>query len=83
MLEPTFTPSGDALPPVTLERRQIIYRQLRQGAAMASGLEAMAVRAIECGEVTTDQLDHIADLTGHLTQHLTHLSTLFADMATG
>ncbi len=83
MNNPTFTPIVGEPFAVTLERRQLIYRQLRQAAAMASGLEAMAVRAIEAGEATPEQLDHIADLTGHLTQHLTQLSTLFADMVAG
>ncbi len=78
-----FTPTvADGLPPA-LDRRQLIFTRLRQTAAMSAGLEAMAVRAIDAGEATPDQLDQIADLAGHLTEQLSNLSALFVEMTGG
>ncbi len=78
----TFSPASGAGFDNTPARRRLIYRQIRQAAAMAAGVEAIATQAIEANDATPDQLDHIADLAGHLTEHLNQLSGLFADMVT-
>ena len=76
---PPFVPSS-ARPP-SFDPRQMIYHNCRQAVAMAAGLEAMAVRAIESGEATEDQLERIALLSGHLLNQLDHLSNGLAELA--
>lgn len=56
--------------PTTPHPRAEIYKNLRQCAAMASGLEAMAVRALEVGDATEQNLESIADLSTMLYQEL-------------
>lgn len=80
---PTFTPARVDTFALSLDRRQLIYTRLRQSAAMASGLEAIAHRAIDNGECTPEQLDHIAELAGHMTEQLATLSALFIEMSGG
>lgn len=76
----SFTPADSHGTPLALNRRQLIYTRLRQTAAMSSGLEALATRAIDDGEATPEQLDHIAELSGHLTEQLSYLSRLFMEL---
>lgn len=64
-------------------RQQAVYCQLRHAAALAGGLEAMANQALEAGEATPAQLDHIAELSSHLTQHLSQLTHGFAELPHG
>ncbi|EMJ7098634.1 hypothetical protein ACGRSR_17970 [Vibrio owensii] len=62
-------------------KRTAIYKNLRQSAAMASGLEAMAVRALEVGETTEQDLESIADLSSALHQELTRISLIINDLS--
>lgn len=63
-----------------LVNRNVIYKDLRQTAAMASGLEALAVRALEVGETTEQDLENIADLSSALKEKLNELSTVLNDL---
>lgn len=60
--------------------QQAVYCQLRQAAAMAGGLEALAIQAMEAGEASTTQLDYIAELSSHLTERLSALTHTFAEL---
>lgn len=62
-------------------KRTAIYKNLRQSAAMASGLEAMAVRALEVGETTEQDLESIADLSSALHQELTRISLIINELS--
>lgn len=62
-------------------KRKVIYKNLRQSAAMASGLEAMAVRALEVGETTEQDLESIADLSSALHQELTRISLIINELS--
>lgn len=62
-------------------KRKVIYKNLRQYAAMASGLEAMAVRALEVGETTEQDLESIADLSSALHQELTRISLIINELS--
>lgn len=64
---------------VTHRQRQRVYQQCRQSVAMAAGLEAMAVRAIEIGEATPEQVEHMAALSSLLTEQLEQLAHAFAE----
>lgn len=75
----TLTPCCSNAP--SLSPRQLIFTRLRRSTAMAAGLEAMAEKALEEGEVSPEQLDHLADLATHLTQQLGELSQQFAEMS--
>lgn len=61
-------------------KRNAIYKTLRQSAAMASGLEAMAVRALEVGESTEQDLENIADLSSALQQELNRISIVINEI---
>lgn len=63
--------------------QQAVYGQLRHAAAMAGGLEAIATQALDAGEASTAQLDYMADLCSHLTEHLSALTHAFADLPHG
>lgn len=59
--------------------QQAVYCQLRQASAMAGGLEAIATQAVDAGEASPAQLDYMADLCSHLTEHLSALTHTFAE----
>ncbi|MCF1458163.1 MAG: hypothetical protein LPH21_11600 [Shewanella sp.] len=61
-------------------QRAVIFTNLRQSAAMAAGLEALAVRALETGD-TEQALETIADMATLLHQHLSRTSQTLADLA--
>lgn len=63
------------------EKRTAIYKNLRQSAAMASGLEALAVRALEVGEPTEQTLEDIADLSSVLKEELTRISLAINELS--
>jgi hypothetical protein len=65
---------------VSQKQRQLVYQQCRQSVALAAGLEAMAVRAIEIGEATADQVEHMAQLSSLLTEQLEQLSAAFVEL---
>lgn len=79
--QPKYTPvpGGFSAP---LAHRQVIYRQCRRSAAMASGLEAMAVRAFEVGEATPEQLEHFAELTTLLSEQIAQMNQAIAELIT-
>lgn len=58
-----------------------IYKTLRQSAAMASGLEALAVRALDCGEATDQDLENIADLSTKLNEELNRIALVISELA--
>lgn len=60
--------------------QQAVYCQLRRATAVAGGLEAIAAQALDAGETSPQQLDYIADLCGHLTEHLAALTQAFAEL---
>jgi len=66
---------------LTSEMRKTIYTNLRQSAAMASGLEAMAVRALELGHTTEQDLDSIADLSTLLRNELSRISIVINELS--
>ena len=59
-----------------------IYKTLRQSTAMVSGMEALAVRALETGETTEQTLESIADLAASVYQQLS-LATLAINELSG
>lgn len=74
------SPEGDVIPLPTT-KKIAIYRNLRQSAAMASGLEALAVRALECGEATDKDLEDIADLSSRLKEELNRVALVISQLA--
>lgn len=71
--QPQHTPR-----PVT-PHQQAMYCQLSRATAMAGGLEAIAAQALDAGEAIP-QLDYIASLAAHLTEHLSDLAAAFAEL---
>ncbi|WP_323092336.1 hypothetical protein [Aeromonas jandaei] len=73
-------PEGDVIPLPTT-KKVAIHTNLRQSAAMASGLEALAVRALECGEATDKDLEDIADLSARLKEDLNRAALVISQLA--
>ncbi|BBT82701.1 hypothetical protein WP8S18E11_P10080 (plasmid) [Aeromonas veronii] len=73
-------PEGEVIPLPTT-KKVAIYTNLRQSAAMASGLEALAVRALECGEATDKDLEDIADLSARLKEDLNRAALVISQLA--
>lgn len=59
--------------------QRTVYTQLQRATAMASGLESLATQALRADN-TSPQLDYIADLAAHLTEHLNGLTTAYAEL---
>lgn len=74
------TPHTRTTPRHITPHQQAVYGQLRQAVAMAGGLEAIASQALDAGDATPAQLDYIAELSSHLTEHLTTLTQVFAEL---
>lgn len=79
----TYYPPPHVGHSIAANHRQTLYTRMRQGAAIATGLEALAAQGIDSGELTADQLDHMAHLSGHLADHLRQLAGLFAEAVSG
>lgn len=70
---PSLSISG-AVVPFNEDSRTTICQSLGMKAAMAAGIEALAMRAIENGD--TDCLDHIAHLATRLAAELENLAAV-------
>lgn len=64
--------------PLCEEVQNALYAAIRHHSAMSAGIEALAVRAFEQGEVHL--LDDIANLSSQLTEHLRSLSTTIINL---
>ncbi|WP_110644105.1 hypothetical protein [Salinicola sp. CPA57] len=79
----TMTPTLTAPPhlPPPLHVRQRIHLQSQQALAMANGVDALAQRAVENGEASYDQLQHIALLSAMMADHVRQLSSHCAELS--
>ncbi|MEQ5770032.1 hypothetical protein NFH98_20890 [Halomonas sp. H33-56] len=64
----------------TLSARSL-HREIRRNAALAGGIEAIAERAIDEGEATQEQLEHLGDLSRQVREDLTSMAVAVAEMA--
>lgn len=77
----TMTPPAHPHPPLALQVRQRIHLQSQQALAMANGVDALAQRAVENGEASYDQLQHIALLSAMMADHVRQLSSQCAELS--
>ncbi|MGQ7245493.1 hypothetical protein ACUN9V_18795 [Salinicola sp. V024] len=75
----TLTPLPQS--PISLRTRQRIHLQSQQALAMANGVDALAQRAVENGEASYDQLQHIALLSAMMADHVRQLSSHCAELS--
>lgn len=75
----TLTPCSAS--PSHLSPKAVVFSRLRRTTAVAAGLEAMAEKALDDGEASSEQLEHLANMAAHLTQQLGELSQQFAEMS--
>lgn len=60
-----------------------LYLEIRQSAAFASAIDAMAQRAIDEGELEPEQLEHLSVLTARLREDLEALKFAIGDVKGG
>ncbi|GHC34489.1 hypothetical protein GCM10010082_31440 [Kushneria pakistanensis] len=69
--------------PLSLCDRRRIHVQNIQSQATAAGIESLASRALDDGEASPDDLQHIAALASMLTRQLQTLDNECSRLATG
>lgn len=58
-----------------------LHREIRRNVAIAGGIEAIVGRAIDEGEATQEQLEHLVDLSRQVREDLSSMAVAVAELA--